>query len=722
MGNRTNLDVRNGPSTKIRAEQIKSELALGTLAGDIEALAEQIGSVIGAEWKETESSFDKVQLLDLAGHIDAGTSADSLQVLHDLDIVGSVTGSAARIENLGKNGRPQDLAGALVFTWNNDGDMATAPVLRFSNQILDVSGSMILTDDPIVGGGGTLTVAGIADFNGGVTANEIKIDGDAVGHLYLVGASGQIEDEANLSYVSGTLSVIGDLNVVGDTTLSGNLVGGTTTLESLLVSGDASVEGAATLASLHVVGVSALDGATTIGSTLGVTGSVTLASSLDVAGVTDLAGTLDVAGAASFASSVTIAGDLTVNGTQTVVNTEIVTIADHNVMIDSNNALTGVHNGAGFTFNGGAADSLTFQWSASHQDMELKLGAAFAKMHIGDLAAADISADDVSAVNGTFTGTLGVTGKADFGGIVDIATTLSASEIKIDGDVPTNLYIVGSTGEIKDEPMMTFNGTTLAVAGEVSGSVKVAGGAFYTTGIADLGKLVVQGSSQLKGMVKLESAAEVSGSVVPSVGMAFNLGDGMKRYQNVFAGQFNAAGQGVQLAGSGDQFIVKGGPSGNLVMSQSLAGAYIRLDDAFRGATLLNSSTPGLKLANSGEWAAFAADPHFSSIDSILGAFGAVGAALTDLEAGGGAEKVVVDMSAVAADANAWSQVSAAWGAFSVALTEDNSMFFFNGQLLRSGSAAEVASASRDYYTDGSATLKFAFAVEAGDVLAIQKI
>ena len=50
-------------------------------------------------------------------------------------------------------------------------------------------------------------------------------------------------------------------------------------------------------------------------------------------------------------------------------------------------------------------------------------------------------------------------------------------------------------------------------------------------------------------------------------------------------------------------------------------------------------------------------------------------------------------------------------------------MVYFNGQLLRSGSAAQVTSVAADYSLDaGYSAMKFSFAVEAGDVVVIQKV
>lgn len=59
-----------------------------------------------------------------------------------------------------------------------------------------------------------LTVnAAVADFNAGITANEIKIDGDTATRLYIVDTDGSMKDEANLMFHDSKLYVTGGLDV-----------------------------------------------------------------------------------------------------------------------------------------------------------------------------------------------------------------------------------------------------------------------------------------------------------------------------------------------------------------------------------------------------------------------------------------------------------------------------------------------------------------------------
>lgn len=82
----------SGSITKMRAEQIKSEDGLGSLAIDLEALRGQVKDIIGsADYKEEiTGEYAKVQIVDLADHLDASGAA-SLSVKKDLAVVGSGT-------------------------------------------------------------------------------------------------------------------------------------------------------------------------------------------------------------------------------------------------------------------------------------------------------------------------------------------------------------------------------------------------------------------------------------------------------------------------------------------------------------------------------------------------------------------------------------------------------------------------------------------------------
>jgi len=112
------------------------------------------------------------------------------------------------------------------------------------------------------------------------------------------------------------------------------------------------------------------------------------------------------------AGNLSVTGDLTVSGTTTTVNSTIVNLDDHNIVLDSGNSTSAVVDGAGFTLEGGSGDDVTFQWLASGTKMELKQGTSYANLKVG-------------TIEGSFTGD--VTGTAsNASGIADGAVSSSA--------------------------------------------------------------------------------------------------------------------------------------------------------------------------------------------------------------------------------------------------------------------------------------------------------
>ena len=82
--------------------------------------------------------------------------------------------------------------------------------------------------------------------------------------------------------------------------------------------------------------------------------------------------------------TISITGNLQVLGTTTTVYSETVNIADHNIVLDSNNATSAVINGAGITLEGGTGDDVTFQWSTAATAFEIRQGASLSNLVIGD--------------------------------------------------------------------------------------------------------------------------------------------------------------------------------------------------------------------------------------------------------------------------------------------------------------------------------------------------
>jgi cytoskeletal protein CcmA (bactofilin family) len=194
---------------------------------------------------------------------------------------------------------------------------------------LDVAGAVVLDSTLVVSGAATLeaglSVSGaVADFNNGITANELKIDGDVAQRLYIVGASGELSDESKLTFDGSELWVNGAFESVGAAVVGGTLdVTGVSTLAAITssaglklagdldVNSSADIQGALNLQStLTVAGVSSF--ASMTGSAgLKLAGDLDVNSSADFQGAVNLQSTLDVAGAVDFASTLVVGGVLT---------------------------------------------------------------------------------------------------------------------------------------------------------------------------------------------------------------------------------------------------------------------------------------------------------------------------------------------------------------------------------------------------------------------------
>jgi len=80
--------------------------------------------------------------------------------------------------------------------------------------------------------------------------------------------------------------------------------------------------------------------------------------------------------------TIVITGNLKVSGTTTTINSETVNIADHNIVLDSNNTTSAVINGAGITIEGGTGDDVTFKWSTAATAFEIRRGASLGNLVI----------------------------------------------------------------------------------------------------------------------------------------------------------------------------------------------------------------------------------------------------------------------------------------------------------------------------------------------------
>ena len=680
-----------GTLTKVRAEQIKSEDALGTLAGDLAALRGQIADIIGAEDYKENVSASRVQILDLGVHLDASGSLNELEVLKALKVsgaarvVGAFTADAAALVK-----GAAEIAGAVKM-----------------NSSLALTGSAELKS--------TMSVAGLADFNGGITANEIKIDGDVAGRLYIVGASNEIQDSSLLTFNGTTFAVTGKADVSGEmkagtiamtgftVDAAGNMAA-MSIKDTSLTAGHVVFAGADGDLSQDVDFTFASDVLSIKGSTFGLNSSV--AGTIAVAGAADLNGALDVAGQVDLAAAgtatnvrgglnvaqdLTVTGDLIIQGSTTTVNSTTLNVDDKNIELGSVATPTDdTASGGGITLKG--ATNKTILWTAAKGwEFSEKIEAPSAILN-GNLA----------AVSGTFSGDLAAV-KGTFSGDV-VAPKVAANNL-----VQNRIVLSDAGHNVIDNANLTFAAGLLAVTG-----------AFGLQGSADMSaNLKVGGTGQFVGQLNAQGGSALSGVVNLSArsGMKLLVTDGGKNVAETELSYVNlGAGQVDVMVGSGSSQLHLDSGAKKLWSASDLTLS------ASAGVLTFADQTQSLKLSDdAAQWGTFrAADAAYGSATSFLGCFIAIDSRF-DAIAAASAKKSVSTPSAAAADTNV--AVSAP-GSFTAAqLTVDNSMVYFNGQLLRSGSAAQVTSVAADYSLDGGySAMKFSFAVEAGDVVVIQKV
>lgn len=610
------------PSTKIRAEQVQSEDGFTSLAIDLAALRGQISDIIGGVegYRTDVDSFD-VQLVDLAAHISAPESATEMEILQDLVVSGS-----------------QHLIGAAQL-----------------DSTLVVDGAATLQ------AGLTVNTA-VADFNAGVTANEIKIDGDTAQRLYIVGASGEIADEAKLVFDGSELAIDGDLAAT-----NAAFAGDVSMLDLTAVSG--SFSGDVSMGDLTAV----------IGAFSGNVSMVNLS-----------------AADGAFSGNVTISGDLTITGTTTTVDSTNLVVEDNMITLNRNEVGAGVTAGtAGIEIERGPATAnALIQWEEGADKFELKVGAAsYADLKIDDLEAAagtfsgNVSMVNLSAANGDFSGTLDADGAAVLGSTLSVAGVASfaaavtgsaglkitaglaefddgvlANEIKIDGDVAQRLYIVGASGELSDEAKLTFDGSELWVDG-----------AFETVGAAALGStLDVAGNTVLAGQLDVASASFFAANMTLDGGAA----------QSILK-----TGGHLSISGSNDLRLA--------------AGQAMKFTDVFRESSTW-TGPQGIQLAsNANSWSNFkAALGEVSLLDAI---------ATVATGAGGGKGKWAKTYSGAAGTAVVFASGDKIGAAGSAPAFTDagRTDIYLNGQLMAAGDISSLS----------AATVTFTFNVQPDDVV-----
>ena len=231
-------------NTKMRVEQIKSEDGFTSLSVDLEALRGQVKDIIGAaDYKEEiTGEYAKVQIVDLAAHIDA-SGASSLSVKQAANVVGAFSVNTDMFTIASANGNTM-----VNGTFNAKGAADLDSTLNVDGAS-DLRGAVYAYStfraDGAVDINAAMDVSGSSDLHGAVKAyGTLEVDGESTlasaivedltnTRVTFAGTGGALVDDAKMTFASGVLTVSGS-TFSKDVTIVGNLTvqGATTTVDT----------------------------------------------------------------------------------------------------------------------------------------------------------------------------------------------------------------------------------------------------------------------------------------------------------------------------------------------------------------------------------------------------------------------------------------------------------------------------------------------------------
>jgi hypothetical protein len=222
------------PNTKLRAEQMKSEDGFTSLAVDLEALRGQVKDIIGAaDYKEEiTGEYAKVQIVDLAAHIDASGATElivkqdaamsgSVQMLGTLNVDGEATLASAIVE---------DLTASRLMASDAGKGLVSADL---SAWVAGTANQVAVADD--ADGSITLSLPQDIDTAASVEFGDVTVGSLVEGRVVYAGVDGALVDSSEMTFGAGGLTLVKDLSA-----RSGSFSG------DLTVSGDFRVNGALT--------------------------------------------------------------------------------------------------------------------------------------------------------------------------------------------------------------------------------------------------------------------------------------------------------------------------------------------------------------------------------------------------------------------------------------------------------------------------------------------
>ena len=266
-----------------------------------------------------EGSTENQKVLEVIGRVGIGTTIFDAD--YNLDVRG--TANVSGILSVG-----QIISGA----GNTFSDLTIAGISTFQS-------------DVIIGGG--LTVTGISTFtslidaNGGIDASTLKVEDLIENRIVIAGVNGELEDDVNLTFDGSTL-----------------VVGAALSASSVQIDNNLNVDGDTELDELYVTGL------TTFLSTVNI-------SNGELHGPQEFI--IDPAAIGDNTGLVRIKGDLYVDGTEFIVNSTTIELADFKVGIATTVGTNLLLDGAGISI--GSTDIIkTFTYNNTSNTLESSIG------------------------------------------------------------------------------------------------------------------------------------------------------------------------------------------------------------------------------------------------------------------------------------------------------------------------------------------------------------
>jgi hypothetical protein len=296
-----------------------------------------------------EGSTENEKVLEVIGRVGIGTTIFDADYNLDVRGTANVSGilSVGQIIS-GAGNIFSDLTVTGISTFQSDvtvgGALSVTGISTFSSD-LDINASVDVSSDVTVGGAlsvtGISTFSSLIDANAGIDASTLKVEDLTENRIVIAGVDGELEDDGNLTFDGSTLVVGAALSAI-----------------NVQVNNNLNVDGETELDDLYVTGLTTF--LTTVNISLG-----------ELHGPQEFI--IDPAAVGDNTGLVRIKGDLYVDGTEFIVNSTTIELADFKVGIATTVGTNLLLDGAGISI--GSTDVIkTFTYNNTSNTLESSIG------------------------------------------------------------------------------------------------------------------------------------------------------------------------------------------------------------------------------------------------------------------------------------------------------------------------------------------------------------